>query len=266
MKTEKKVIYYKDEQNDDFSGLNIEAQPLGENYPYLHTGKLFKAFEFLFYYGVMIPVVYLLQKVYCHQKFADRKALKAAKKEGCFLVSNHTQVQSDSYIGPLATFPKKCFIISHPHVLSLRGLRLGMQAYGVIPLGSTLEEKKHFLQCVETRLAENKAIIVYPEAHVWPYYTKIRPFDYQSFWYLSRSKKPMFVLTNCYQKRRFFKKPQIVTYVDGPFYPHEELSEIEAAKALRDIAYDTMCKRVKNHSTCEYITYIKAEEKEVATV
>lgn len=259
MATKEKVIYYKDEQNDDFSGFQIDFKPLGENYQYIRTGHLFKAFEFVFYYGIMIPVVYMLQKVICHQKFANRSVLKQAKKDGCFIVSNHTQVQSDSYIGPLATFPKKCFIISNPDVLSIPCLRLGMQAYGVIPLGSTLKEKKDFLQCVETRLQEGKSVIVYPEAHVWPYYTGIRSFDYQPFWYLSRTKKPMFVLTNCYQKRRFFKKPRIVTYADGPFYPDPKLSEIDAAKELRDIAYETMCSRTRAHTNCEYIKYIKKE-------
>ena len=198
------VICYKDELNDDFSGLSIKTRPLGEGYRYIRTGKLFKIFEFVFYYAVMIPVVYMLQKIYCHQKFANRKVLKQAKKDGCFLVGNHTQVQSDSYVGPLATYPKKCFIVSNPHVLSIRGLRLGMQAYGVIPLGSNLDEKKAFLHCVETRIKQGNAVILYPEAHVWPYYTKIRPFDHQAFCYIADLQKPMFVLTNCYQKRRFF--------------------------------------------------------------
>ena len=259
MKTEERIIYYRDEHNDDFSGLDIHVKPLKEDYQYIRSGVIFRVFEFLFYYIVMIPVVYMLQKVVCHQKFANRKVIRRAKKDGCFIVSNHTQVQSDSYIGPLATFPKKCFIISNPHVLSVRALRLGMQAYGVIPLGSNLDEKKEFLHCVETRLKENKAVIVYPEAHVWPYYTKIRSFDHQAFWYLARQHKPMFVLTNCYRKRRFFKRPKIVTYADGPFYPDPELSANEAAKKLRDIAYETMCKRTREHSNYEYIKYIKAE-------
>lgn len=256
---EQQIIYYKDELNDDFSGLSVKTRPLGEGYRYIRNGKLFKVFEFLFYYVIMIPVVYMLQKVYCHQKFANRKVLKQAKKDGCFLVSNHTQVQSDSYIGPLATYPKKCFIVSNPHVLSIRGIRLGMQAYGVIPLGSNLDEKKAFLHCVQTRVKQGNAVIVYPEAHVWPYYTKIRSFDHQAFCYIADLQKPMFVLTNCYQKRRFFKRPQIVTYADGPFYPRTDVSRHIAAKELRDIAYQTMCKRVREHSTYEYIKYVKQE-------
>lgn len=259
MKAEKRVIYYKDELNDDFCGLNITRKPLGEKYRYMRTGWLFRIFEFWFYYTVMIPVVYMLQKVYSHQKFANRKVLRQAKKEGCFFVSNHTQVQSDSYIGPLGAWPKKCFIISDPHVLSVRFMRLGMQAYGVIPLGSNFNEKREFLRCLETRIRQKKAIIVYPEAHVWPYYTKIRPFDHQAFCYIARLERPMFVLTNCYQKRRFGRRPKIVTYADGPFYPNPELNWDEAARELRDIAYNTMCDRVSKHTTCEYITYIKEE-------
>ena len=260
MKTEEKVIYYTDELNDDFSGLDITVRPLGDKYRYIRSSWLFRAFEWVFYYVVMIPVVYMLQKVFSHQRFANRKVMKQVKKDGCFLVSNHTQVQSDSYIGPLATFPKKCFIISNPHVLSLRGMRLGMQAYGVIPLGSNLAEKKSFLHCIETRVNQGKAVIVYPEAHVWPFYTKIRPFDYQAFCYIADLKKPMFVLTNCYQKRRLGKRPRIVTYADGPFYPNPSATRIEAAKELRDIAYRTLCDRVQAHTTCEYIRYVKKED------
>ena len=258
METKRRTIYYSDELNDDFSGLKVRNKPLGEKYRYIRKGFLFRAFEGPFYYGIMIPVVYMLQKVFSHQKFANRKLLKQAKKDGYFLVSNHTQVQSDSYIGPLAAWPKKCFIISNPDVLAIPGLRLGMQAYGVIPVGDTLEHKKEFLRCVDTRVNAGKAVIVYPEAHVWPFYTGIRPFDYQSFCHITRTKKPMFVLTNCYQKRRFFKRPKIVTYADGPFYPNGALKEMEAARELRDIAYDVMNKRVREHTTCEYIQYIKA--------
>lgn len=259
LKSEQKVIYYKDELNDDFSGLDVNVQPLNEKYQYIRSSWLFKIFEFVFYYAVMIPVVYMLQKIVSHQKFANRKVMRQAKKGGCFIISNHTQVQNDSYIGPLATFPQKCFIIANPHVLSIKALRLGMQAYGVIPLGVNLDQKKKFLHCVEKRVNDGNAVIIYPEAHVWPFYTKIRNFDEQSFWYPAKMNKPMYVLTNCYQKRMFFKRPRIVTYADGPYYPNRDVSITEAAKQLRDTAYETMNRRVGDHTTCEYIKYVKQE-------
>ena len=125
------------------------------------------------------------------------------------------------------------------------------------PLGGNLNETRQMLTCVEERIGQNNAIMIYPEAHIWPYYTKIRDFPYPSFEYATRLNKPIFVLTNCYQKRRFSKKPKILTFVDGPFYPNLNLKKKEAAKELRDIAYNTMCKRAAAHSTYEYIQYIK---------
>lgn len=126
--------------------------------------------------------------------------------------------------------------------------------------GMYIDAGTNGLSCIESRIRQNSAIMIYPEAHIWPYYTKIRDFPYPSFEYACRLNKPIFVLTNCYQKRRFSKKPKILTFVDGPFYPNPDLSKKEAAKELREIAYHTMCHRAAEHSTYEYIRYIKEEE------
>lgn len=115
------------------------------------------------------------------------------------------------------------------------------------------------INCIKTRINQKKAIMIYPEAHIWPYYTKIRPFNYQSFKYPIKYNKPIFVLTNCYQKRRFFKRPKIKTFIDSPFYPNTSLNELEAAKELRNIAYNIMSDRTSKYSNYEYIKYIKIE-------
>ena len=257
LETKEKIIYYKDEHHDDFAGNNITRKPLGPGFKYIHTNFFFKIFEFVLYYLIAAPLVYLMQKVYSHQKFINRKAFKQAKKTGYFIYSNHTQMINDAYIGPMAAFPKKCFVITAPETTSIKGIRAIVQALGAIPLGGNLKEAKQMLACVDQRIKENRAIMIYPEAHIWPYYTKIRDFPYPSFEYATRLKKPIFVLTNCYQKRRFSKRPKILTFVDGPFYPNPDLGKKEAAKELRDIAYHTMCERAAQHSTYEYIKYIK---------
>ena len=259
MQTKEKIIYYKDEQNDDFVNNNISRKPLGEGFKYIHKNVFFKAFEILLYYIFACPLVYLFQKLYTHQKFVNRKVFKKVRKSGFFIYSNHTQMLNDAYIGPLAAFPKKCFVITSPDATSIKGIRAIVQALGAIPLASSLKEAKHMLSCIETRTNQKSAVMIFPEAHIWPYYTGIRNYPYQSFRYASRLQKPIFVLTNCYQKSKIFKRPKIVTFVDGPFYPNPNLSEAAAAKELRDIAYKTMCERAKEHSIYEYIKYVKEE-------
>ena len=259
MSRKQRVIYYKDELNDDFANNNIKTKPLGKKFKYIHTNLFFRMFEFTLYYVIASPLIFVLQKVVSHQKFIDKNKIRQVKKDGYFIYSNHTQHMNDAYIGPLSSWPKKSFVIANPDATSIKGIRNIIQALGVIPLGVTMSENKKMLNCIDTRINQKKAIMIYPEAHIWPYYTKIRPFPYQSFKYPVKFNKPIFVLTNCYQKRKLSKKPKIITYVDGPFYPDINLTDTEAAKQLRQIAYNTMCERTRLNSTYEYIKYIKQE-------
>ncbi|MDD6290727.1 MAG: hypothetical protein PUA77_02895, partial [Lachnospiraceae bacterium] len=71
--------------------------------------------------------------------------------------------------------------------------------------------------------------------------------------------KPVFCFTNTYQKRRFGKKPRIVTYVDGPFYADKGLSGKEQKEKLRNQVYEAMCRRSKEN-TVEMIHYVRADE------
>ena len=53
-------------------------------------------------------------------------------------------------------------------------------------------------------------------------------------------------------------KPQIVTYLDGPFYPDAELPAKLQKTQLRDQVYEAMGKRAQN-SNMEMIRYIKKD-------
>lgn len=100
--------------------------------------------------------------------------------------------------------------------------------------------------------------MIYPEAHIWPYYTKIRPFVDTSFHYPIKYGVPAFCFTNTYQKRKGSQKPNMVTYIDGPFFPDASLPVREQKKELRDRIYQTMCERAKN-SNAVTIQYIKKD-------
>lgn len=101
--------------------------------------------------------------------------------------------------------------------------------------------------------------MIYPEAHIWPYYTKIRPFKDVSFRYPLEYDTKSFCITNVYKKRRFSKTPRIVTYVDGPFLINRDLDKKEARRDLRDRIYNQMVIRSKENNY-ELIKYIKIED------
>lgn len=116
------------------------------------------------------------------------------------------------------------------------------------------------MNAIERRIDHHHPIVVYPEAHIWPYYTKIRPFKSTSFRYPIKYDVPAYCFTTTYQKRKFSKKPKITVYVDGPFYPKQDLHGKEQEIELRNQVYNCMVERSKN-STYEYYKYYKRVEK-----
>ena len=60
------------------------------------------------------------------------------------------------------------------------------------------------------------------------------------------------------KKRKFSKKPRIVTYIDGPFIPKKELSIKEQRIDLRNQVFNCMSERALS-SNIEWIRYIKKE-------
>ena len=120
-------------------------------------------------------------------------------------------------------------------------------------------------KAVDTRLKkQRKCLVIYPEAHVWPYATKIRKFPAggKSFKYAVRNNLPVFTMTTTYHKRKNSKRdlPRMDIYVDGPFFPDPELSDEENQEMLAEKVYESMKKNAKKN-TYEYFKYIKKSGK-----
>ena len=242
---EKKIIYYRDELNDEFSSAVINAKKIDGDYVYDHT-SLFKKFTHFFWYrSVAVPIAFLYLKIHFHHKIVNRKVLKAAKDTGYFIYGNHTQPVGDAVIPTFVCWPRDAYVIVHPANVSMPFLGKINPSMGAIPLPDTKEASRNFVNIIEKRIQEKKAVFIYPEAHIWPYYTGIRPFTEKSFHYPVKQKVPAFCFTNTYQKKLFLKSPRIVTYVDGPFYPDETLPLAQQKKKLRDEVFAKMTERSK---------------------
>lgn len=258
MADKNKTIYYSDELNDDFASLGIKKKPLGDDFEYIHKNILWNTCSFVIYRMIAQPLVFVFVKVAHRQRFKNRKVLKSARKTGAFIYANHTNMLLDAFVPNIVKLRKRGYILVGPDTTSIPGLKNIVEMVGAIPLGQTLSENKEMLDCINHRIAKNKGFItIYPEAHIWPYYTGIRDFKAGSFSYPCYSDTPVFAMTNCYQKKLIGKHPKVVTFVDGPFYPDKDLPMKERKEKLRKQCYDTMVKRAKENSTYSYIVYEK---------
>lgn len=263
-KKKNKVIFYSDELKDDFAETSIKTDVVDENYKFTRKSKLWKIVSDFFYYIVAVPIVWTVSKLYLGVKFENRKAFKKLKNQGCFIYTNHTRAL-DVFIPPLAALPKRTYTVANADAVSIKGIRWLVMMLGCLPIPTQKSGMKKFMTAVEQRCMENAAISIFPEAHIWPFYTGIRDFPTVSFRYPAKTNSPVVAMCVTYRKRkglfRFCKKPGMTVHISEPIYAEKGMSEIQTKKYLYDKVYDFMVKTSQNCENIEYIHYEKTPEK-----
>ena len=255
--TEKKIIYYQNELEDEFSEAQIIAKKIDGSYDYL--GGVSRKIARFFLYDIVAKIVaFIFLKLKYRHKIVNRACMKQAKGKGFFLYGNHTNAIADALIPTMICNLVGVYVVVHANNVSMPILGKVTPSLGALPLPDDKIAMKNFNKAIAKLVEKKQCITIYPEAHIWPYYTKIRNFKDSSFRYPAEYGVPVYCFTNTYQKRKHSKTPQIVTYVDGPFYPNQELSMREQKQLLHQSVMESMKERCQN-SNVEVIQYIKKE-------
>ena len=257
-----RVFYYESEEDDPIKTDEQEKKQevgLPEGYQFIP-----KSIFVRMYSAVLFRIFWVFgqwyERHYWQAKLYGREKLKQAKGKGYVIYANHTNPFHDVF-GPAVVADRRIFTIISPVNLKVPGIGKLLPYLGGLPLGKTHEEKKAFNEAVDKRLAQRKCLVIYPEAHVWPYTTKIRKFPAgdRSFKYVTRNNVPVFTMTTTYHKRKDKKHgdlPRMDIYIDGPFYPDVNKTEDANRAVLAKQAYDSMVKYSKKN-TYEYFEYKK---------
>ncbi|HKM34460.1 MAG TPA: 1-acyl-sn-glycerol-3-phosphate acyltransferase [Lachnospiraceae bacterium] len=260
MKEKVKTIYYTNELTDEFSTAQITPKYIDGKYEYLHNTPTGKIGHFFWYRMLVRPFGQAYMKLKFGHRIVNRHLWKERKGQGVFLFGNHTNAIPDAFIPSAIGFPTDAYVIVHPNNVSMPVLGKITPFLGALPLPDDMAAAKNFMKAVKQVIVDGKYVVIYPEAHIWPYYTHIRPFTDASFGYPISCKADIYCFTNTYQKRRFCKTPRMVTYLDGPYTAPPDIPLKEQKKILRDQVYETMRNRSKNNNV-EIIQYCKAEDK-----
>lgn len=263
-KKEQNVIYYQNELEDEFSTAHITPRKIDENYSYDNT-KLSRRIGHTICYTILVrPLAKLFLMLRFRHRIVNREVIAATLRErgytGYFLYGNHTHALADALIPSMVCAPADAVVIVHPNNVSMPVLGRITPCLGAIPLPDDAKAARNFLQAIQSEVERGNCVTIYPEAHIWPYYTKIRPFSAASFRYPLQYDVPAFCFTNTYQKRPKGRGIDIVTYVDGPFYGDETLKSRQKKQDLRDKVYAAMTERSRCN-TVERIRYVKADRK-----
>ncbi|MBR3269712.1 1-acyl-sn-glycerol-3-phosphate acyltransferase [Candidatus Saccharibacteria bacterium] len=263
---EERVFYYESEEDDPIKTEGQERHEkitLPKGYEYIPKNPFVKLYaRTLFFFFWVFGQWY--ERHYWKAKFYGREKLKKARGKGYVMYANHTNPFHDVF-GPALVANRKIYTVISAVNLKIPGIGPMLPMIGGIPLGTNDKEKKAMNEAVDIRLKkQKKCLVIYPEAHVWPYATSIRKFPAggKSFKYAVRNDLPVFTMTTTYHKRKNSKRtlPRMDIYVDGPFWPDPKLSDEENQNMLAEKAYESMKKYAKKN-TYEYFKYIKKSDK-----
>jgi len=254
MENDKKTYYYK-EYTDELIKSKNQNFKLSKNYKWIHSNIFYRMISYIVYYAFKI-FGYLYCKIALRVKLNNKKILKKYKNSGYFIYGNHTQVMGDVFIPAIAVSKKRIYVIVNPANLGIPVIGKLLPMLGALPKPESISGMKLFNEAINERIKQKKCVVIYPEAHVWPYYTKIRPYSSKSFKFDVKLDVPAFCMTTTYQKRKYTNKPKITVYIDGPFYPDNNLNKKDRIAKLHDEIYNCMKKR-SMENTYEYFVYKK---------
>ena len=244
--------YYSDEVHDDFAETHIKTQPLPKGFKFHSMNPFVVVRRFIVYRLIATPVVLLWMRVLRGVKYVKKKCTKGYKKQGCFIYGNHTGFVTDAFNPTVLAFPRPAKVMVSEDSTSIKGLRWLLMDAGALPIPSGLHLMPAFNGEIERAISKRNWVAIYPEAHIWPYYTGVRAFPAVSFRYPVRLNAPVFSYTVTFSKSKFFKHPKITVYIDGPFLPDKTLPLKQAQQKLRDEVYSAIKARTDEFSTYKY--------------
>ncbi len=243
--------------SDDFEESANQNFKLPDDYKFLKTSLLSRILSEIIY-GTFVVFGEIYCKFFLHMKIRGRKNLKGIKS-GFFIYGNHTQPVGDVFIPALCVLPKRIYTVVSPANYGIPVIGKILPYLGALPITDSFSGIKKLNDAIGKRLEQKHPVVIYPEAHVWEYYTGIRPFPETSFRFPVKFNKPAFAMTVTYRKSKVFKKPVMEVFLDGPFYPEGENIK-DKTQNLHSRVISAMKDRSKNSNYC-YITYEKIENK-----
>lgn len=238
---------------EDFVQSARQHRTLPHDYLWIRTGPLHRSMSAVTYIlCLLFGAIYL--KAALRAQVRNRKVLKQAGRKGCVIYCNHTQPLGDPFVAGILAMPRRTYAVASAANLGIPVLGRILPTAGALPLPDNLGGMRRFLDAVRQRLEEGSAVVVFPEAHVWPWCTFVRPMPASAFAFAADNDVPAFSVTTTYQPRTLRSKPRATFYVDGPFFADASLPRAQRRQDLGRRVHDTMVAR-SAESTCTYVRY-----------
>lgn len=253
--------FYDDETKDDFMQTNLSRPEVPESYKYIRNNPINVFFSNILYYCIAKPIMSLIC-IFGGVRCKNRKNLKPLKKTGTFIYANHTSIFDMFAIQSFVVRGKRTNLIGYSDMTSVPiGVNI-CNALGYIPLPlANLKCVRNMLKGLDYYINKKKQdVLIFPEAHVWPFYTEIRKFPSASFHYPAKLMAPVIPIVTVYRKSHFYRKPRPTIIVGEPIYPKKEFDLKQNRDYLYEECYKQMVAISNSYDQPKYFKYVKTSK------
>ncbi|MDR1928989.1 MAG: glycosyltransferase [Treponema sp.] len=201
-------------------------------------------FRGVFYFGIIIPLLIIINRVLFGLKVENRRVLKKIRKTGAITICNHIH-EMDSPICAVGIPTRKLICVSQPSNFKLGIAGVFVSILGSVPTPSTPKELQVFIYTLSKYLRKRKLVHFYPEGALIRYNRDIRQFQRGAFYLAADAQVPILPMRIVCREPdglfKLFKKKPCLTLIFGePIRPNAVLIKNDAARDLQKRAENAM--------------------------
>ena len=262
--------YYTSADDDDFVQAGLKNQvSVTKKYKFERKNFFVRLFDFLLYYVIAAPVLtiyffFTLGAI----KVKGKKNLKKLRKTGYVAYGNHTQSFDPFLFAIKCVFPRRVHVLVNRAAITIPVARIFTKSLGAIPLADTVSGLKNMNNYMQKVLINKKqCIVIYPEAHLWPYCEFVRNFRASSFKFAANAGVPALPYCITYTKRtrgfgKFKKeiKPKLTINILSPVFPDDKLGAKENTIVMAQKCEEQIRKTIAEANSYGYYNYEQVSE------
>ena len=150
--------------------LNFEIK---DDYKYIIDNRIFNAFSDLLAI-IATPILWIINIVLFGFDVQGVDNLRKVSG-GKVTISNHIHPM-DCTMNGLINFPERTYFPTLATNFKIPFIRHLIRILYAIPIPKKVTQKEKFFEEIKKALLDGKTVHMYPEAALWPYYEKLRPF------------------------------------------------------------------------------------------
>lgn len=259
-----KLVCMPEDLNEDIYHTRVLDIKLNYKKIYKKPNVFTRAFKYIAQKCIALPLLYLYDKIYLGVKVKGKKNLRGLKG-GAITISNHVHYVDWSVCPVFLSKQKSVVVVTLKDNFKIPTVRHLCKLYGCLPLAETPSDWVLFYKCIKRSLDEGKIVHLFPEASLWPYYNKLRPFKRGSFYFAVKYNVPIIPYLITFRKPKGIEKlvrraPRLNIIVGEPLYANASLDSKQQIEDLSQRAEQAMQKMLDENPSYEYYRYVSEEE------